>query len=336
MSMLADDHPVVGSGTPPHTAPRARRVIHIVATGGFSQVDSFDYKPQLARLHGTPLKSDEKPDVFFGKVGLLRQSDWPFRQRGNSGLWVSELFPPSCRSGRRTDGHQVDGRRDLQPHAGNVPGKQRLSAQRVSRPGFLALLRPGQRLSQPTHPRGDSGSPWIAGRGLHQLDQRFSSLRAPGRSTESSRNAIGRPFPSRPLPAATERDSRNSWPLNRQHLEQRVRDALLGRIRSYQLAARMQWLSRRSQLSIPKPQKPRNNSRPRREPTADFGRACLRARRLLQQGVRFVQLFRAALSVAPTQLGWTRGHGQESRREAARVDQPLAALLTDLRAQAAR
>ena len=93
MSMLADDNPVAGSGTPPHTAPRARRVIHIVATGGFSQVDSFDYKPQLARLHGTPLKSDEKPDVFFGKVGLLRQSDWPFRQRGNSGLWVSELFP---------------------------------------------------------------------------------------------------------------------------------------------------------------------------------------------------------------------------------------------------
>ena len=71
MSMLADDHPVVGSGTPPHTAPRARRVIHIVATGGFSQVDSFDYKPQLARLHGTPLKSDEKPTCFSARLACF-------------------------------------------------------------------------------------------------------------------------------------------------------------------------------------------------------------------------------------------------------------------------
>ena len=61
--------------------------------GGFSQVDSFDYKPTLEKLHGKPLPGDAKPSTFFGSAGLLRKSDWKFRKRGKSGLWVSDLFP---------------------------------------------------------------------------------------------------------------------------------------------------------------------------------------------------------------------------------------------------
>ncbi len=75
-----------------HLEPKAKRVIHIVACGGVSQVDSFDYKPELEKQHGKSL-GGERPDVFFGKVGLLRKSDWAFRQRGQSGQWISELFP---------------------------------------------------------------------------------------------------------------------------------------------------------------------------------------------------------------------------------------------------
>jgi hypothetical protein len=78
---------------PPHQAPRAKRVIHLCLCGGLSQVDSFDYKPKLKEMHGKSLQSDEKPDVFFGKVGLLRMNDWEFKQRGVSGLWISDLFP---------------------------------------------------------------------------------------------------------------------------------------------------------------------------------------------------------------------------------------------------
>ncbi|MBM80347.1 MAG: hypothetical protein CMJ78_07110, partial [Planctomycetaceae bacterium] len=77
----------------PHHDAKVKRIIHIVLCGGFSQVDSFDYKPELEKLHGKSLVSEERPDVFFGKVGLLRKSDWNFKQRGNSGLWVSDLFP---------------------------------------------------------------------------------------------------------------------------------------------------------------------------------------------------------------------------------------------------
>ncbi|MGH7192615.1 MAG: DUF1501 domain-containing protein, partial [Candidatus Saccharimonadales bacterium] len=78
---------------PPHLPAKAKRAVHVFLCGGLSQVDSFDYRPQLARLHGQRLPSGEKPDVFFGQVGLLRQPDWQFRQRGASGLWVSDLFP---------------------------------------------------------------------------------------------------------------------------------------------------------------------------------------------------------------------------------------------------
>src|SRR5687768_12218924 len=76
---------------PPHHAPKVKRVIHVCCCGGYSQIDTFDYKPELARRHGQPLGGDEKPDVFFGQIGLLRANDFAFQQRGESGLWISDL-----------------------------------------------------------------------------------------------------------------------------------------------------------------------------------------------------------------------------------------------------
>ena len=86
-----------GDDRPPHHAPRARRVVHICLCGGLSHVDSFDHKPLLARLHGKPLPVSERPDTFFGNVGLLKRPDWEFRQRGESGLWVSDWYPHIAR-----------------------------------------------------------------------------------------------------------------------------------------------------------------------------------------------------------------------------------------------
>ena len=76
-----------------HPVARARRAIHICLIGGLSQVDSFDYKPALERLHGKPFPGQEKPTVFNGGVGMMRKSEWAFHRRGESGLWVSDLFP---------------------------------------------------------------------------------------------------------------------------------------------------------------------------------------------------------------------------------------------------
>jgi hypothetical protein len=85
--------PGEAADAPPHVPAKARRAIHICLCGAMSHVDSFDYKPELVRLHGKSLVSEERPDVFFGQVGLLRAPDWKFQQRGQSGLWVSDLMP---------------------------------------------------------------------------------------------------------------------------------------------------------------------------------------------------------------------------------------------------
>src|SRR5476649_2318231 len=95
-SLLAQDRklnaaPISGeaSDPPPHHPAKAKRAIHMCLCGAMSQVDSFDYKPELIRSHGRSLQSSERTDVFFNQIGLLRRPDWEFRRHGQSGLWVS-------------------------------------------------------------------------------------------------------------------------------------------------------------------------------------------------------------------------------------------------------
>ncbi|MHB8973980.1 MAG: DUF1501 domain-containing protein [Pirellulaceae bacterium] len=77
-----------------HHSPRAKNVIHIFLGGGLSHIDSFDYKPELVKYHDKELpESFGKADAFMGKAGRLHRSHYVFKQRGKSGLWMSELFP---------------------------------------------------------------------------------------------------------------------------------------------------------------------------------------------------------------------------------------------------
>ena len=78
---------VPGEASPPcpHFRPRAVRAIHICLAGAMSHLDTFDYKPTLVKMHGKSLVSSERPDVFFGQVGLLRKPDWEFHRRGERG-----------------------------------------------------------------------------------------------------------------------------------------------------------------------------------------------------------------------------------------------------------
>src|SRR5438445_2331290 len=78
---------------PPHHPPKALRAIQIFLQGGLSQVDSFDYKPELEKLHGKSVPGEQKPVAFMGKVGLLHRPHFEFKQRGVSGLWISDLLP---------------------------------------------------------------------------------------------------------------------------------------------------------------------------------------------------------------------------------------------------
>lgn len=93
LSLLQRPAQATAAGRSPHPIAKAKRAIHICLVGGFSQVDSFDYKPELEKLHGKALPGSMKPQTFFGGVGLLRKGEWKYQQRGKSGLWVSDLFP---------------------------------------------------------------------------------------------------------------------------------------------------------------------------------------------------------------------------------------------------
>ncbi|MFN7628630.1 MAG: DUF1501 domain-containing protein, partial [Pirellula sp.] len=76
----------------PHFLPRVKRIIFLFMHGGPSHVDTFDYKPELIRLNGQPLPIP-KPRIQFAQTGNLLQSPWSFKQYGQTGTWVSDLFP---------------------------------------------------------------------------------------------------------------------------------------------------------------------------------------------------------------------------------------------------
>ena len=317
-----------------HHPAKARRAIHICLCGALSQVDSFDYKPELARLHGRSLQSSERPDVFFGQVGLLRQPDWPFRQRGRSGLWVSDLFPHIAEMAdeltvinsmvAETSNHTPA---TFQENTGfRLNGFPTLGAwlsyglgsETENLPAFVVI--PDTR----GQPAGGSIN-WTNG---------FLPARHQGVTMRSQGMPIDDLVPSRALPEGADQATRDLLDqLNQTHQAQRPGDdALAARIRSYELAARMQ-------LAVPEVADLNRETREThalygldRPESAEFGRGCLLARRLLERGVRFVQLFSGGSFGSP-RINWD-GHEnmkQNHGQEAPRIDRPVAGLLRDLR-----
>jgi hypothetical protein len=340
-SLLLRDGVARAAGVPgeasdpcPHTSPRAKRAVHICLVGALSHVDSFDYKPGLIRHHGQSLQTQERPDVFFGQVGRLRKPDWQFRQRGRSGLWVSDLFPHLAQVAdeltvinsmyAETSNHTPA---TFQENSGfRLNGFPALGAWLSyglgctcdDLPAFVVI--PDARES----PAGGAIN-WASG---------FLPARHQGVVIRSKGAAIDDLFPASPVAPGAERATRDLLDaMNRHHLEAHpADDALAARVRSYRLAARMQ-------LAVPEVtdlggEAPVTHAlygldRPE---TADFGRGCLLARRLLERGVRFVQLFSGGTFGSPRR-NWD-GHEdlrQNHTQEALRVDLPVAGLLRDLR-----
>ena len=340
--LMGNDHssfaaPVPGgaSDLPPHRVPKAKRAIHICLCGGLSQVDSFDPKPALEKYHGKPLSSQERPDVFFGKVGLLRKSDWAFKKRGESGLPVSELFP---QIGKVADELTVI--RSMYAETSNhtpatfqentgfrlngfpVMGSwlsYGLGSETDNLPSFVVL--PDTR----GYPAGGSIN-WSNG---------FLPARHQGVPFRSKGTALDDLFPAKKISRTTEMASRDLLAvLNKKHRAARGgnEDALSARIRSYELAAKMQ-------VAVPEVSNLDSETKSThslygldRKESSEFGRGCLLARRLLERGVRFVQLFSGGAFGSP-RINWD-GHESMQRnhgREAGRIDQPVAGLIRDLR-----
>ena len=331
-SMLGADE---GGGQLAHFAPKAKRAINICLVGGLSQVDSFDYKPALERFHGKA-PPGKRPDVFFGQVGRVRKNDWNFQRRGRSGLWISDLFPHLAGVA-----DELTVIRSMHSETGNHTPALFLSNSGFQVNGFPAL---GSWLSYGLGNLSDSLPAFVV-----MPDARG----APSGGTSSWSNGFlpgehqGVPFSSGKQPVrdlfppkkvsfdglAAERELL-AYIQNRQLERLGGRDSILeARVKSYELAARMQ-------VSIPGVSDISGESKRLTDEyglegkeTRDFARNCILARRLLERGVRFVQLFAGGPLGGKPRTSWD-GHEDmvgNHTREAKRIDQPVAALLKDLR-----
>lgn len=326
--------PGKSSSSEPHFKPRVKRVVHVCLIGGLSHLDSFDYKPSLQKLHGQAMPTEKKPETFFGKVGLLRKNDFAFRQRGESGLWISDLFPHIA--GQADELTLI---RSMKADSANhTPATfQENTGFRLN--GFPVL---GAWLSYGLGCETDELPSYVVlpdvrgypAAGTINWSNGFLPAEHQGVPFQSEGPAIRDLFPQRKISQATEIASRRLLnQFNQSHLERAGSNSdLEARIRSHELAAKMQ-------LAVPRVTDLSGETAATRslygfdsEESAPFARNCLLARRLLEQGVRFVQLFSGGPFGSP-RINWD-GHEDVKRnhlREAKLIDQPVAGLLQDLK-----
>jgi hypothetical protein len=318
----------------PHFPAKAKRVIQIFLAGGVSHVDTFDYKPELEKHDGKPLTGKGTVDTFFAQPGNLMKSVWPFQRRGKSGLWVSDLFPhlAGCADDLTVFNSLVAKSNNHTPGAfmmnsgftmNGFPSmgswvSYGLGSENQELPAFVVLPDPRQL------PAGGAIN-WTAG---------FLPASYQGVMFRSGGDPVPDLFPAEKIEAGTESATRQFLGELDREFEARNpgESGITARIRSYELAGRMQ-------LSIPGVVKVQDEPAETRalygldDPNAvSFGRNCLLARRLVERGVRFVQLYHGGAFGSP-RVNWDahedlkENHG----KEAATMDRPVAGLLKDLK-----
>lgn len=320
----------------PHFPPKAKRVIQIFAAGGVSHVDTFDHKPELEKLHGKEMLGKGKIDPFFGKPGVLMKSNWDFKQHGQSGLWFSSLLPKLA---ERAD--------DLcMIHSMYSKSSNHTPATFLANTGFTLNGFPclGSWVSYglgsmnqdlPTFVVLPDSRGLPAGGALNWTNGFLPAAHQGAAFRNAGEPVADLSVPAGVVPAARMESLAVLEKLNREHMAANPGDSMLAaRIRSYELAAKMQ-------LSIPEAAAIDSESDATKtlygldQPTcAGFARNCLMARRLLERGVRFVQLHFGGIFSSP-RINWD-GHENivdNHTKQAAIMDWPLAGLLADLKAR---
>ncbi|MEP6670129.1 MAG: DUF1501 domain-containing protein [Chthoniobacter sp.] len=327
---------------PPLFAPKAKAVIQIFCPGGLSHIDSWDYKPELARRNGQPFDADGKLQFFASKPGSCQGSYWPFRQHGQCGRWMSDLFPQlatcvddigfihSMQSKSALHGPAM-----FMANTGFIlPGFPSMGAwvtyglgsESDNLPSFVVL----------PDPRGlPPGGVINWGAGFLPAVYQGTPL-----NTDAGTAPIADLFPPKSFAdslASGEKEGRDFLrELNTRHAAEHVGNSELeARISAYELAARLQ-------LSAPEVTGLRGESdtmqdlyRLAHEDLGPFGRQCLLARRLVERGVRFVQIYCGAENTTAKKIrpNWdshedlVRDHGYWGPI----LDNGAAALLKDLR-----
>lgn len=319
----------------PRLPAKAKRAVQITLIGGLSHLDSFDYKPELARRHGRTLHMDAPPDIFFGQVGLLRQSDWEFRQRGRSGLWISDLFPHIA--GLADDLAVI--RSMVADTANHTPGLFMLNSG-FQFNGFPSL---GGWLSYGLGSEADDLPAYVVlpdGRGepnggSSNWTNGFLPAQHQGVVFRGGAEPVRDLRPARQIPVAEESATRVFLEqMNRLHLERNgAESALAARMHSYEVAARMQLAVPRVADLAAEPTSVRTLYGVDRPECGDAARRCLLARRLLERGVRFVQIYSGGPIAGAPRVSWDAHENvrENHAAEAVRIDQPVAALVRDLK-----
>ena len=321
-----------------HHPAKARRIIQLFMNGGASPMDTYDYKPELERLHGQMLGPKEKPEGFTGEVGAVMKSPFEFKQYGQSGRWVSTVFPHQAK--------WVDELAFLMAMTTKTnvhgPGSYMMNTGFLL-PGFPCM---GAWISYALGSLTQDLPSFVVlpdARGLpYNQRANFSAGFLPAKHQGTVING-GAPQPVPDLFAdnkhsfATGNADRDTLSLlqkiNRRHAAEHPGDSRLeARIAAGELAARMQ-LSAPEAFDIS-----RETDLTRRlygldnKVTEDFGRRCLLARRLIERGTRIVQVWSGPQGATQN---WDNHASiiKELPPIAASVDQPIAALLGDLKAR---
>ncbi|HVJ84414.1 MAG TPA: DUF1501 domain-containing protein [Caulifigura sp.] len=318
-----------------HFVPKAKRVVQVFCAGGVSHLETFDFKPELERMDGKSLEGKGENLGFFGKPGNLMKSVYPFQQHGESGAWVSSLLPhlAGCVDDlcfihsmvARSNNHTPA---TFQMNSGfTLNGfpcmgawlSYGLGTENENLPAFVVLPDPRGL------PAGGSIN-WTSG---------FLPANHQG---VAFRTQSPEPVPDLRTPATVSADRRLAdmqllRTMNSEFANAHAGDGVFeSRLRSYELAARMQ-------SSIPEATNLASETAATQamygldEPAnKGFARNCLTARRLLERGVRFVQILNGGSFGSP-RINWD---GHENMKEnhdaqAATMDKPVAALIHDLK-----
>jgi len=321
---------------PPHFPTKAKRVLVIFCSGALSHVDTWDYKPELEKRHDQPLPGADGLVTFQGAQGNLAKPLWKFRPRGESGKMISELLPQlgdladdMCFIHSMTGKSNTHGPAENQMSTGfnldGFPGMgcwvtYALGSECQDLPAFVAI----------PDPRG------VPQAGPNHWNSAFLPAAFQGTAFGADRPIPHLARPEKITPAADVASREFLAKLNAKHAAEHPGESdLAARIASYEMAARMQMaaaevgdLSRETANTLNAYGADDANKN-----KAGFAKNCLLARRLLERGVRFVQLFNGAYAMGEGVGNWD-GHKTLKAQydiHGPILDQPAAALLRDLK-----
>jgi hypothetical protein len=337
MLALADlfgaESPASLEAAPSLFAPRAKRLIFLFMPGGPSHVDLFDPKPRLAHLNGQPLPF-EKPKLERTRTGNLLGSPWKFAPRGQSGIEVSELLPhlSSCVDDLCVIRSMVA---DNINHNGACL-QMNTGEQAFSRPALGSWLLYGLGSENRNLPGFVVISPSQPAQGAPLWSSSFLPAAFQGTLVSDLANPIANLKSARFDPTSQRRQLDLVRRLNEVHAATRAEDSRLSaRIESFELAYRMQSQAPEAFDLADESPATRKLFGLDDPVTEIFGRQCLMARRLIERGVRMVQVYHTTTSKRSSCQLWDQ-HGSlraELVNNCAATDRPVAGLLRDLKSR---